>query len=614
MIAALSAEERARLLHELLRTTLPAIFGPLDDEALSDLERRVEWVTLRRGEALFRQGDAADGWYVVASGRLQVVAEDAFGEETVLGEIGRGESLGEAALLSGAPRTATPYAVRDTELYRFSAADFEEIAERHPRMLLSISRTLVRRSTGVSDSTRRPTPCVNVAVIGAHPGLDVAGFTARLLASLERLGPTSHLTAARPEIAALAAFPDDHPRWQRFSAWLDEHGAERRFVVLEGESDITPWTRRALREADHVLLVADATRPATPHALERDLFAACVGKRHAQRTLVLLHPPSTTLPRGTARWLDARDVQHHQHLRRDHAADVDRLARSLGGASVGLVLGAGGARGFAHVGVLRALGEARVPVDHIGGASSGALVAALHAMGKSPEEMLDLGGRISAMRPFSEWALPITSIVRGKRVEQIVEQSFGDTAIEDLWIPYFCTSCDLTRFRDVVHERGELAAATLASGALPGVLPPRVHQGSLLVDGGTTHMVPGPQMRDRCRGKLIAVDVSPEREMVCPPDRLPTSWSALWHRLRPGAKRMPTASEVFWRAVAFGTTRKTAAVAANADLFLSPPVERFGTTELGAMREIARIGYEHTKERVGRASWCGSFVAGEGRR
>lgn len=596
MIAALSAEERSRLLHDLMRTTLPAIFGPLDDATIEDLERRAAWVTLRRGEAPFRQGDAADGWYLVASGRLQVVVEGAFGEETVLGEVGRGESLGEAALLSGAPRTATPYAVRDTALIRFSAADFEEIAERHPRVLLSISRTLVRRGAGAAEP-RRPAPCVNVAVIPAHPDVDVAGFTARLFASLARLGRASHLRASAEEIAALAAFPDDHPRWQRFSAWLDEHGAAHRFVVMEGEAAITAWNRRALREADHVLLVADAGRSPQPHPLERDLLAACVGKRHARRTLVLLHPASTKLPRGTARWLEARDVQHHQHVRAHRAADLDRVARALGGASVGLVLGAGGARGFAHVGALRALGEARVPVDHIGGTSSGALVAALHAMGKTPEEMLELGGRISALRPFSEWALPITSIVRGKRVEQVAELAFGDAAIEDLWIPYFCTSCDLTRHRDVVHERGPVAAATLASGALPGVLPPRVHQGSLLVDGGTTHMVPGPQMRARCRGKLIAVDVSPEREMACP-DRLPTSWSALWHRLRPGARKMPTASEVFWRAVAFGTTRKTADVAADADLFLDPPVERFGTTELGAMREIAEIGYQHTRERL----------------
>jgi NTE family protein len=585
---------------ELLSRALFEIFGVLDDATIDDLLARVERVALRRGEAPFRQGDVADGWYVVASGRLQIVARDAEGREKILNEIGRGESLGEVAMLSGTTRTATPYAVRDTELFRFSSAHFHEIAERHPRMMLSISRAMARRAVGAREAAP-PSPCLQVAVIPARPGVAIGPFVEQLARSLGAIGRTLHLGSTRPELGSLASLtsrPPDDPAWRRLSQQLEERATDHRFIVLEGDPGATPWTRRALREADHVVIVADALHHPAPHPLERELLSDGQSLRRAQRTLVLLHRPGASLPRGTARWLDARDVDRHLHVRRDRSGDVDRLARALGGGSIGLVLGAGGARGFAHVGALRAIDEAQVPIDHVGGASIGALVGAMYAMGKSPDEMMDFGRRVTAMRPFAEWGLPITSLLRGRRVEQIVKLAFGDVTIEDLWLPFFCTSCDIARFRVVVHERGDLATAALASSALPGVLPPQVVDGQLLVDGGTTDMLPGEMMRDRCRGPLIAVDVSAEREIDHPIDRYPTSWSALWHRLRPGTPRMPTAGQVFWRAVSFSVARRVAAVAKDADLFLRPPVEHFGTTEIDAMHEIAELGYRHTRDKL----------------
>jgi predicted acylesterase/phospholipase RssA/CRP-like cAMP-binding protein len=589
---ALAHDERRRLERELLEATLPRTFGPLDADTLAALEARVAWISLRRGEAPFRQGDAADGWYLVASGRLSVVVTDEAGVEKVLGEVGRGESLGEAALLTGAARTATPYALRDTVLLHFSQRHFEEILESHPRTVLSIARTLVRRSLGAAEPEKAAS-CLQIAVIAARPGIAVEPFARRLVEALGRLGRTLHVAPSR---AAELGLPE--PDARRLSTWLDERAAEHRFLVLEADPADTAWTRRALAEADHVLLVADARHAPAPHPLERALFGEARGPRHAQRTLVLLHPPGASLPRGTARWLDARDLQHHQHVRQDRPSDLDRLARTLAGLTVGLVLGAGGARGFAHVGTLRALAEARIPIDHVGGASIGALVGALAAMERTPEEIMDFGRRVAALRPFSELGLPITSLLRGRRVESIARLAFGDHDIEDLWIPFFCTSCDISRFRDVLHDRGALAPAVLASSALPGVLPPQVQGGRLLVDGGTTDMLPGEAMRARCKGTMIAVDVSVEREIEHAIDRYPTSWSALFHRLRPGAPKLPTLSEVFWRAVSFGVTRRTAEVARDADLFLRPPVERFGTVEIGAMNEIAAVGYAHARERL----------------
>ncbi len=249
------------VVRELLAKALPKLFGPIDPETLSELEARVERVVLRRGEAPFHQGDPGDAWYVVASGRLRIVGKDADGRERVLNEIGRGASLGETALLADLPRSATPYAVRDSVLLKFSEEHFREIIERHPRTLLSISRTMLRRAAGVS--TAPSATCLNVAVIAARPEVDVRPFAEALARALAALGPTLHLSSSRAEglseLARALMRPDAHPAWLRFSAWLEERASEQRFIVLEGDPASNAWTRRALIEADRVLVVADAT-------------------------------------------------------------------------------------------------------------------------------------------------------------------------------------------------------------------------------------------------------------------------------------------------------------------------------------------------------------------
>ena len=615
LMAHLVNAERSRLRRGLMLSVLPPMLGPLDPATLEEIEQRASWVELRSGQVLFHKNDVPDAWYIIASGRLRVSDH-----ETLLGELGRGQSIGESGLLTSLPRSATVSAIRDTELIRISAALFDELAARFPAMLRNLSRVVVSRSIRVSGGDRRPgprvIPCVNITLIPAHPGVPLDAFTRRLVASLERIGPTIHLTSSLVEgtvgILGIDGLTDGHPAWLRFSTWLDEQAADHRFVVLEADASLTPWTRRVLREADQVLLVADASQRPEMHPFERECLGHTTRSLRTERTLVLLHPPSVSLPQGTSRWLAARDVDRHCHVGARRDGDVDRLARELGRCSIGLALGAGGARGFAHLGVLRAIGELGIPVDHLGGVSSGAMVGGLYAMGRRPDEILALSREIAAQRPFGDFALPVTSIVNGKRVERAVERLFGGVAIEDLWIPFFCTSCDISEFRNVVHDSGSLASAALASGSVPAVLPPQVRDGHLHVDGGTTNMLPADLLRQRCHGRIIAVDISRERTLLYPAARYPTSWAALWTRLRPGGPPTPNFVELFFRAVCLGVARQTAAVARDADVFLRPPVEHVGTSDFHAHATLERLGYEHAHPRLYEALRAG-VLSSQGR-
>lgn len=603
----LSSLSHNALRRKLLRDALPKVLGELDEAMLDECERWITWRSVTRGEEVVRQGERADAWYVVATGRLQVVQRAADGTRRVLGEIGRGEGFGESALLSGAVRTATVVALRDAEVMRLGAEDLGALVQVRPSMAMGVARELVRRTLHPSLRRWGAEARTNLCVVPLSSRERLRDFVEALADALTTLGATLHLRA--PDASARASLtmpldqPEGHPVWSRFVSWLDQRAGGHRFVLIETDAAATPWTRRVLREADEVLLLADARDGAALTEVERACLDDGGATYHARRTLILLHPASTETPSGTAAWLAPRDVHRHLHAREDHAGDVGRIARTLASRSVGLVLGAGGARGFAHVGVVRALRERGVPIDHVGGTSIGALVGGLVAMGAAPDEMIARGRALIRMRPFGDYALPITSVLRGRRAEHATRALFGELRIEDLWLPFFCNSCDISLFHDALHTRGSLAEAVLASSALPGVLPPRVLASSLHVDGGTTDMLPGETMRARNAGPMIAVDVSTERRLTYPLARYPTSWSALWQRLRRRGPETPTLPELFMRAVSLSVARRIDEVSRDADLFLRPPVERFGTVQLDAIEEIEALGYRHALDALQDFRW-----------
>jgi predicted acylesterase/phospholipase RssA len=164
---------------------------------------------------------------------------------------------------------------------------------------------------------------------------------------------------------------------------------------------------------------------------------------------------------NTSRWLKDSSADGVFHVRRAHSSDLTRLARSLSGRAVSVVLGGGGARGFAHLGVLRALGELGVPVDILGGTSIGAAMAYAAAQGHSPEVAQGIVKR--GFRRLLDFTLPIASVLAGRRITAVIDKHCGDWDIEDLWVPFFCVSTNLTRGSTRVHRRGNLMRYAPAS-------------------------------------------------------------------------------------------------------------------------------------------------------
>ncbi|MBU6180760.1 MAG: patatin-like phospholipase family protein, partial [Verrucomicrobia bacterium] len=464
------------------------------------------------------------------------------------------------------------------------------LMSRHPQLMMGILNTLIGRLRGHTPGSHGASSCFSLAVVPLGPDPLLDGFAQKLAAALAASGPAlviDHSTAL-------------DRNGEAFIDWIEEQEAKHRFLIYAGDLGDEEWTRRCIRQADHVLLAAAATADPSPGPREEALVWKDHGPTSARRSLVLVHPDGSVRPSGTARWLDSRDLHRHFHLRLDRAEDFGRISRTLTERGVGLVLGGGGARGFSQIGVIRALQENGIPIDLIGGTSMGAIVAAACAMGWDAPTMTALGREAFVdSKAFTEYTLPLVSLLRGHRLDRVTRKIFGETLVEDLWIPQFSVSCNLTASEAVVHRRGPLWKAVRASGSLPGVLAPIVENGDLLVDGGVLDNLPGDVMRSISGGPVIVVDVTPGQDLKATCESAPSPWRILRDRFlsRPGPG-MPGIVDILMRATTLNSVRVAGEVKRDADLYLHPPVEGFGMLEFDAVERIAAIGYEYTLARI----------------
>ena len=603
---------RGRLRHNRLAALLPRLFGPLDDATLDDIEQHLAWVRVQRGEALLREGDLSKDVYVLLSGRLLAVRERESGPPTVVGEVRPGEIIGEMAFLAGEPRAASLYAVRDADLVCFSPSAFTHIVETYPQVMRAITLQLVerlRRRNQNRPPRRDPT---NLAVVALSPGVDLDAFAQRLTDGLASFGATAVLHSAGIDqmlgTPGIAQATGTDPNRLRLLACLDDFEEHHERTLYVADADDTPWTARCLRQADLVLLVANSDADPSLAAIEQQAAFASLDHAALRRVLVLLHPDGRQQPVGTSRWLAPRDVERHVHVRWDTPADFGRLARLLTGNAVGLVLGGGGARAAAHIGVLQALTEQGVPIDLIGGTSAGGGVAAQHALGYDIDRMREMNwNAFVENNPARPYTLPITSLTASFRADALSRTLYGDAWIEDLWTEYFCTSSDLSAGVLRIHQRGPLWKAVRATTALPGIFAPVVVDGHLLVDGGLLDNLPFAAMQALGAGVLILVDVGAGEALTTPysHEEMPTSWQVARSWLNPATPTLevPKLLDILMRTVSISSLEKRQQARDAADLYLSPPVSGIGMLEFSAMRTLIQRGYEHTLESL--ASWPG---------
>lgn len=574
-----------------LSTPMESLFNLLDQA--TGTPRR-----LRRGDVLFHEGNRADSFYLVHNGRLRAIRGMDGASPTTVGEAGRGEIIGEMAVLSDAPRSASVLAIRDTHLTEFSGKDLANLSK---ESLLAVMRILASRMRQMMDGQRDHTLPTCIVVVPVQQAVPINEYCDRLRESLQEAGGRCLWVRGGELPAEFQNLQNcDGEDFDRLGHWLEERERSESLLLLQADYDVTPWTERCLRQADLILLVAKPVGEPVKSPAERAMDRLPGKEARPRVDLVLLQdePPY----HGTAAWLADRHVVRHHHVRLHSAADKARAGRMLAGKDVSFAFGGGGARGFAHVGILRACEELGIPVDRACGTSMGSIIAGLAALGIGWEEITErLRENWTDMRKLSDYTLPLLSIDTARGYARGLEGLFGSTRIEDLPINYFCVSCNLTRASVMVHRSGLMTKWIGGSVSIPGLAPPLVEQGELLVDGGLLNNLPVDIAKADGAGMVVGVDVSPATEFRLPAtySGRPSSWDVLWSRLRRknhasggiGKPVFPTLAAVLYRATSLSSVHQQERLVKMADCYIKVRADKFKMLEFESLDAIAALGH-----------------------
>nr|XP_030142754.3 patatin-like phospholipase domain-containing protein 7 isoform X2 [Taeniopygia guttata] len=615
----------------------------------------LDWMEVEAGRAVYRQGDKSDCTYIVLNGRLRSVLRMDDGKKHLTGEYGRGDLIGVVEALTHQPRATTVHAVRDSELAKLPEGALISIKRKFPQVVTRLIHLLGEKILGSLQQGGHPlglhsssskwdagNPASNLSTVAIMPvseEVPLTAFTLELKHALSAVGPALLLTSDNIKQRLGSAALDSIHEY-RLTSWLGQQEDIHRIVLYQADSTLTPWTQRCIRQADCILIVGLGDQEPSVGELERMLENTAV---RAQKQLILLHKEDGPLPSRTVEWLNMRSwCSAHLHIhcpRRvfskrslpklvemyervfqkapDRHSDFSRLARVLTGNAIALVLGGGGARGCSQVGVIRALIEAGIPVDMIGGTSIGAFMSALYAEERSYNQMR-IKARQWAMvmnsvfKTILDLTYPITSMFSGAAFNNSINNIFKDKQIEDLWIPYFTITTDITASAMRVHRDGSLWRYVRASMSLSGYMPPLCDpkDGHLLMDGGYINNLPADVARSMGAKVVIAIDVGSrdETDLTNYGDCL-SGWWLLWKRWNPLAEKVKVLNmaEIQTR-LAYVCCVRQLEMVKNSDYceYIRPPIDRYGTLDFGKFDEICEVGYQHGKTVFN--VWCRSGV------
>ncbi len=572
---------------------LATYFSLQEDEA-AEIANELTSVNLRGGEPLFQQGEESDSMYLLIRGRLQVWLD---AESPVfIGEVLPGESVGEVGLITKEKRSADVVAIRRSVLLKLERHDFERLAAEHPSMVMQLTQIVARRlhdNTVGAGSKKRPAP--NILCIRPLDDSERLGaLSDSLRGALSNHGSVLHLspaTMARDEVPFTLG-PENDSLSEEFEHWISEQEAHYRFIVLECEPGKSNWSEFAEGQSDLVLLLADAKTDPSLRSFETE---GRIVLRHVKHEVLILQHEGDAIS-GTDQWLKQRHVEYHLHLRGDRHDDLERVARIVSGNANGLVLGGGAARGFAHLGTYRALCEAGVPIDWVGGTSIGAIMGVAVCLYEQPD-LVDERVRDAFVkgRPFADYTLPIVSVLSGNRMNTL-SQKFMPGQIEDLAIPFFAISSDINTGEINVHEDGPVWRATGASAALPGVLPPMVFNNTLAVDGAVLNNLPVDVMSTKPVGRIYAAVLSSRDQQQLEIDEIPSVWQLLVSRFMPSRDvGIPSLASLLFKATEVANRKRTRQLAESADVLFHPPVQGFSLLKVDQFDDVVKAGYDHTK-------------------
>jgi predicted acylesterase/phospholipase RssA/CRP-like cAMP-binding protein len=586
------ADKRWR--RQQLAEGLQLLFGDINVTDLHAWQDQMDWLRLANGDIVFEQGALPDGMYIVITGRVRFVRTIPGNKDKITGEIGPGQPFGDFGLLTGEPRIAAVETVRRTDLVRISLPLFNEMICKYPGTMIRMAKINALRDSATIKAKPIAPDSLTIAVIAHDPSVNALAFTKKFCDALLKIGTSVVLNHKRFQEYYNHKVTPDTINTPAITSIMSQLEAITQYVLLLLDPTDSAWNRLCISQADQVLIIADPKNDPAPGHLEKYLDSL----ETALRTeLVLWHDPSTIEPEGTRSWLLPRNLAAHHHVREGSQNHFDRLARRISGHAIALVLSGGGARGFAHMGVQRAMEELDIPIDYVGCASMGAVLGGLMSY-TTHEKMLGMAEvEFANPKVLFDYTLPFVSIMASKRVTQMMRRIYGERQIEDLWYPFFCTASNITTAETVVIQNGPLWRAIRSSLAIPGVFTPVMENKEVLVDGGILNNFPVGLTAEMCKtehiiGAHVGLHKGKKRDYDI--DTGISGWQILLNRLNPFSRRIkvPSLLGLIMRTMEISALQAAREQEPLTDIMVKPDVKQFSINEYGAFNAIARAGYD----------------------
>ena len=513
------------------------------------------------------------------------------------------------------------------------------------------SKLAVSRNQATSNFNLR-----TVAIVPTTAGVPVVEFSNKLQAALHQIGTPNGVTTLNQAsiLNHLGRHAFSRMGKLKLSQYLADLEEKFGLVLYVADTSVkSPWTETCISQADCILLVGLAEGSPGIGEYERFLLTT---KTTARKELVILHTERYCWRGLTRSWLKNRPWINggHHHVQMSFRSapepvhpltkrfgnalkqrvqvlqaeihkytsrrvrqtplysaetpfkgDFHRLARRLCGKSVGLVLGGGGARGLAQVGVIRALEEAGIPIDIIGGTSIGAFIGAVYAQDADVVPMYGrvkkFAGRMGSMWRFAlDLTYPTAAYTTGHEFNRGIFKTFGESQIEDFWLEFYCNSTNISKSRSEIHTSGYVWRYIRASMSLAGLLPPLCDEGNMLLDGGYIDNLTVSHMKSLGVDIIFSVDVGSldDETPQAYGDSLSGFWASL-NRWNPFSSfpNPPTLSEIQARlAYVSSVDALERAKTMPGSKYMRPPIDPYGTLDFGKFDEIVQVGYQYAKK------------------
>jgi NTE family protein len=581
------------------------IFASLDPhgDVFKALTTEFIEIHLEPDEVLFHQGDPSHSLYILVRGKLAAILNSPDNKPKIVGNILPIEPVGELGALSGDPRSLTIRAIENSHLIKLSGDAFKKLCRQYPAILFETLHPVVKRSQQLIQLLYTGEKKKHIAIIPANQSVRLEKFEEQFKEIIHRYKKV--ILFSENDIHS-----DANENTRNFAELIHEAEKSNVIIVYLLKSYETPLAKACWGKISKLYVIAEGN--SKPYL---DSFA--LEKLHnarqlisVRRELVLIYKKGA-IPYNTQEWTNKANFFLHHHLRLDYIPDYQRLFRFMRGKAFGLVLGGGGAKGWTHIGALRALLESHIPIDAIGGVSAGALVAGLYTLNYSYEQTYQhfekLLGQTHNIVSWRNFCWPAISLFSCEQFTHEIQQIFGNKKIENMWLPFFCVTCNLGTYKEVTHRSGLLWEKCRGSVAVPGLVPPMVINGELHIDGGLLNNLPVNTMRETLGpdSKIIAVELmnktTDNNRYNFPPDL--TFKQALLSKLHLGYRdqKFPPFLETFLKSLLIGASVRQKENSTAADLLIAPDTSHYSMLRLQDKKQqdqLIDIGYQIAFEKI----------------